>query len=220
MSREIRKVPRDWEHPKEFHTPLEGGFEKRFKPLLDRNFEQDAREWWTNAVAWQTAQDTGDLSGLDDWNQEHWNGDYWPEEEGRNLKEAYPYFWMKDNPPQRGNYRPAWADEERTHYQMYETVSEGTPRSPVFATLQELEDWLIEDGYWEEFDGLRCGAIGLGPNPASRENPGWFSEKCSRKAAKAFCKSKWCPSGIGFGGVYYPGPEGLVAAQKNEGESK
>ncbi len=59
-------------------------------------------------------------------------------------------------------------DGERTHYQVYETVSEGTPMSPVFATKEELIEWLVNDGGQD------------GPH--------------SRKAAEAFVKNEWAPS--------------------------
>jgi len=45
-------------------------------------------------------------------------------------------------------YRPAF-DQEPTHYQVYEDVSEGTPVSPVFATEDELLAWLIGEGHSE-----------------------------------------------------------------------
>jgi hypothetical protein len=48
-----------------------------------------------------------------------------------------------------------WHDKERYHppigasYQVWETVSEGSPISPVFATKDELVTWLISEGYSE-----------------------------------------------------------------------
>ena len=33
-----------------------------------------------------------------------------------------------------------------THFQLYENVSDGTPTSPIFATLEELVDWLRAEG--------------------------------------------------------------------------
>lgn len=48
-------------------------------------------------------------------------------------------------PPEE--YRPAWTEAEATAYQIYETVSEGTPTSPVFESLVALQRWLIEQGY-------------------------------------------------------------------------
>lgn len=41
---------------------------------------------------------------------------------------------------------PDWPDEERTHYQMYESTSEGTPISPPCASEEELADWLVANG--------------------------------------------------------------------------
>ncbi|WP_146208404.1 M20 family metallopeptidase [Cupriavidus plantarum] len=35
----------------------------------------------------------------------------------------------------------------KTAYQVYENVSEGTPVSPVFASLEELMDWLFKQGF-------------------------------------------------------------------------
>lgn len=65
-----------------------------------------------------------------------------------------------------------WSPEEATAYQVYETVSEGTPISPVFKTEEELVQWLVTDA-----DGM---GIGGAPAPMSREaaerwvrGPGW-----------------------------------------------
>ena len=54
-----------------------------------------------------------------------------------------------EGPPDPEYYRPAWS-EEPTAYQMYETVSEGTPVSPVFLTVDELRTWLLEQGHSEK----------------------------------------------------------------------
>ena len=40
---------------------------------------------------------------------------------------------------------PAWPAKERTHYQMYENTSEGTPISPVCETPEELARWLADN---------------------------------------------------------------------------
>lgn len=65
-------------------------------------------------------------------------------------------------------YVPVWPEGTATHYQIYETVSEGTPVSPVFTSLEDMEDWLVNDG--------------------GRDG------KVSRKAACNFCQSGWAPS--------------------------
>ena len=41
---------------------------------------------------------------------------------------------------------PSWPEEERTHYQMYETTSEGTPISGVFESPELLAHWLADEG--------------------------------------------------------------------------
>lgn len=40
--------------------------------------------------------------------------------------------------PDASDYMPDWPEAERTHYQMYENTSEGTPISPVMATPEDL----------------------------------------------------------------------------------
>lgn len=47
--------------------------------------------------------------------------------------------------PRLEDYMPNWNPEEATHLMMYETVSEGTPISPAFATPEELAKWLAKN---------------------------------------------------------------------------
>ena len=51
--------------------------------------------------------------------------------------------WLGDEPDSK-DYMPSWTAEECTHYQMYESVSEGTPISPVLPTPEKLADWLAQ----------------------------------------------------------------------------
>lgn len=52
--------------------------------------------------------------------------------------------------PDPAYYRP-WTDEEATWFQVWETVSEGTPVTPAFSTKEELVDYLVKHGdFWEE----------------------------------------------------------------------
>ena len=46
--------------------------------------------------------------------------------------------------PIRAADMPDWPAAERTHFQMYETISEGTPVSPVCATAEELASWMAD----------------------------------------------------------------------------
>ena len=70
------------------------------------------------------------------------------------LHEHFPYLaeeideglhdgWLKNEPPHFGiAVMPQWPKHERTHLQMYETCTEGTPISPVRETPEELARWL------------------------------------------------------------------------------
>ena len=122
MGREIRTVPADWVHPKDERTG-------RYKPLHDQSFREAAEEWVTGFEEWRTGTHKDfKKHGVD-----------------------YPYFWQwEGDPPDEEYYRPDWPEETRTHFQVYETVSEGTPVSPVFATKGEIADWAVAQGHSRE----------------------------------------------------------------------
>ena len=48
--------------------------------------------------------------------------------------------------PRPEEYMPEWPASERTHYQMYETCTEGTPLSPPMATPEALAHYLAQTG--------------------------------------------------------------------------
>jgi len=101
MSRELRKVPENWEHPKDYKgdcVPLNCGYR-------------------------------ADLA------------DFAKKIEELGLEEAIEYF---GGAPLKDNYMPEWPEEEKTHFMMYETCSEGTPISPVFDNTDELAHWLAD----------------------------------------------------------------------------
>ena len=119
MGREIRRVPAGWQHPVD-HAG-------RYKPMYDQAYADAAAEWWRNALLWSKG--------------EH------PDQLGNDVTKKYLYYWeWSGNPPDEEYYRPAF-EGEPTHYQIYETVSEGTPVSPVFETKDELAAWLVTEGY-------------------------------------------------------------------------
>ena len=160
MGREIRRVPADWEHPKVSKLDRQTrSMVEDYQPLFDRSFSEEAREWMDKAIAW--------YKGVDPDCAEH--------------KATHPFYWQwAGMPPDPAYYRPEWTSEP-THYQVYETVSEGTPVTPHFATKAELIDWLVKHG--DEWDQRR------GHGEWSREN------------AKAFVEREWAPSMILAGGV-------------------
>ncbi len=68
---------------------------------------------------------------------------------------TYEDFWGEPPEPNDPTLRPEY-EEEPTWFQVYETVSEGTPVTPPFATEQELSDYLVRHNYGtqEQIDAL------------------------------------------------------------------
>jgi hypothetical protein len=119
MGREIRRVPKDWQHPVD-----ENG---QYIPLYDQDYESVAAQWLDDCRCWEDGTH-GDLEGR-------------PE-----LKQEYPHWWdWEGPPPEKEQYRAVFADAPC--YQIYETVSEGTPVSPVFDAPPELVEWLVSQEY-------------------------------------------------------------------------
>lgn len=124
MGREVRRVPEGWDHPRDKQG--------RLIPLLDESFAAAAADWKERFTAWESR--TGD-----DWER----AALYYAEAGR----APGEFWEWDgDPPDRDRHRPDWPEETRTHWQMYETTSEGTPISPVCATKEECARWCADHG--------------------------------------------------------------------------
>ena len=116
MSRDVRMVPKNWNHPKN-----ERG---RYIPLLDGDFENKIKEWNEGKEEW----DSGIFP------------DYASEE-----SRTQSYEEWAGRVPNPDHYMPKFKDEIATHYMMYETTSEGTPISPAFETKEELAKWLYEN---------------------------------------------------------------------------
>jgi hypothetical protein len=134
MGREIRKVPPNWQHPKVETLRFTVGRELRYidapQPMYDRDYEDAAREWIDAFVKWHVAKEYDSCADDDD--------------------KQKPYWEWEGNPPNRQYYRP-WKSEDATWFQLWETVTEGTPVSPPFETLEELTSYLAEHGdYWDQ----------------------------------------------------------------------
>lgn len=133
--------------------------------MFDKPFELVAREWLDNAIAWDKGKDP----------------------DCEEYKPGYPFYWQwAGNPPDAKYYRPNWREETRTHYQMYETTSEGTPLSPVMESPEVLARWLTDN------NASACGNEG-----ASYE--GWLR----------VCKGGYAPSMVINNGVLKSGVDGL-----------
>jgi len=120
MGRECRRVPRWWQHPRDETGDL--------IPLLSGSFSIESKTWKEHYEKWQ--------QGL-----RHEDDKWIPIEE----KNKCSYDEWHGPAPKEEDYMPDWREEEKTHYQMYEDTSEGTPISPVMATPEELARWLVDN---------------------------------------------------------------------------
>ena len=128
MGREVRKVPENWNHPKD-----EKG---SFVPLYSGAgvaFAKAESDWNEGYAMWQ--------KGLC---ESYRDDDKWEpiEEKYKNMR----FTEYHGGRPSPDDYMPDWPDEVATHFMMYEDTSEGTPISPAFATPEELAKWLTETG--------------------------------------------------------------------------
>lgn len=128
MGREVRRVPADWQHPKnDVPDHRLGMMVSRYKPLHPgEDYQPRVDEWDDECAKWKKG----------------WRPDYCDDAESR----AMTYEQWSGQRPHRDDYMPDWPVEQRTHYMMYETTSEGTPKSPAFATPEELARWLADTG--------------------------------------------------------------------------
>lgn len=124
MGREVRRVPADWQHP----TRPNGDH----IPLFDGPFAADAAKWDEAAAKW------------DDGFQRGYGSDPWVPRGDAALECATYADWNGERPVE-SDYMPDWFDEQRTHFQMYENTSEGTPISPVMESPEALARWLVDN---------------------------------------------------------------------------
>jgi hypothetical protein len=120
MEFEIRRVPKNWQHPKRW--------DGRLKPQHDEDFDTACERWKAGFLAWER-RDAAYFHFQDTWMFDR-GGEYWE---------------YVGNPPDRDFFHPYWPDAERTHFQMYEILSEGTPISPVMGSPEALARWLAEN---------------------------------------------------------------------------
>lgn len=121
MGREIRRVPPDWEHPKDD--------DDNYIPLFDIDYQSAAEEWIKKLNEFEAMT---------------------PDEKKKEYG-GYQYYWEYDYPPEIDCHRKRrFNDGEATAYQIYETVSDGTPISPVFPNVDDMRTWLISQGYSEK----------------------------------------------------------------------
>lgn len=163
MGREVRRVPPHWVQPvwtkDDAPRPELVGRERSFYP--------DHIE--TALADWLKTFDRIRRGDLQDYESKYYSGP------------AGLAHWLQDERgPDPAYYRP-WKDEEATWVQLWQTVSEGTPVSPAFATEEELIQYLAVNGdFWDQ---------NRDRNTVQRRMKGWGEER-----ARAFVKAGWSPS--------------------------
>lgn len=120
MGRQIRMVPPNWEHPKKYFV----GGRYDYDPKHGESYEEACEEWIKGFESWQRGERPKHCS-----------------EENSKL-----YYWDWDSMPPDKDCYVDYEGAEPTWYQVYETVSEGTPVSPPFETQEELIQYLADNG--------------------------------------------------------------------------
>jgi len=122
MGREVRMVPADWEHPEDRNG---------YRGLHRQSYNEALADWNLNKAKW----DEGLVPSYTRDNE-------WVPRDATMIWTFEEYCGRRPSPY---DYMPDWKPEERTHFMMYETTTEGTPISPAFATAEELARWLTDN---------------------------------------------------------------------------
>lgn len=141
MGIEVRRVTPDWGHPTKQARERDSGciaYQPErdwdmWQPQHDQDWLTAFREWWVGSVKWWLAKWLSLPFVLLGWMKRPpggWTYSSYAEEYG----ECPPYWGSMYR-------RERWKKGDRTHIQLYETVSEGTPISPHFETSDELAKW-------------------------------------------------------------------------------
>lgn len=183
MGRELRRVPPNWEHPKrERYGRVD------YAPMHERSFKRAAKEWDAENRLWQKGKHPDQLDGSasDCEFFEEWHG-----------QRPDPTYYVPYDP-----------EDKRlcTWYQLYETVSEGTPVTPAFEKPEDLVEYLTTKGdFWQQNDKATGRATFRGEN-------------YSRKAAENMVfGSGWAPSGVFTDGQFLSGTEAMPMLKQTKG---
>jgi hypothetical protein len=186
MGREIRMVPPNWNHPV---VDLHHG--EGFQPMFDETFAEAMKEWKEGFAEWESGK----------------RPSYFINDEDSKDMEYHEY---SGGPPNRKYYRP-WKDEEATWYQVWETVSEGTPVTPPFATKEELIEYLVANGdFWDQERRKRRSER----YPVAMNCDPW-----PRQQAEAFVNGPgWAPSAVITSAGMMSGVEAVAVQIKSKSE--
>jgi len=173
MSREIRRVPANWQHPKGIYKRIDSGcyvFKEEYRPMNQgthedaiKSFEENVKEWMDGWRLWSQGLylDYGSkkkvpiAKKLKEWEQDlieerkkyKYTDDYRAAEMMKYRTGICSWEDVNGDLPRYPNpddYMP-----EGDWWQVFEEVSEGTPITPPFATAEELIDWMASNkDFW------------------------------------------------------------------------
>ena len=115
MGRQIRFVPANWEHPK--------NKEGEYIPLFAASFTEALEAWEKGKALWKSGFYESSITGV---------------RPKQNDELEYTWEEWTSEKPLHDDYMPEFSEAEKTHIQLYENTTEGTPLSPVFKK-DELE---------------------------------------------------------------------------------
>jgi hypothetical protein len=130
--RQLRRVPKDWQHPRytieDAPDPSEVG---EYKPLIDgRQLARDLQKWDEGAAQWDRGFVRAELP------TERWRP--------RGEEEYGTYADYEGERPKPDDYTPDWPESQRTHWMLYYVTTGGTPLSPAFPSAEQLARWLSD----------------------------------------------------------------------------
>lgn len=193
MGREIRRVPPSWSHPTEmrFCWAMKIGWTKKlsYVALHNQTHAEALEEWEADKAKWEAGERPSYAS---------------PE------TTFAEYYGERPNPD---HYQP-FTDEEATWFQLWETVSEGTPVSPPFATVDELAAYLAEWGdFWDQSRAVEAmPAHEVERLLVATDHKHEFKAGWGRERADAFCQTGWAPSMMVRNGEILTNPGDMVSA--------
>ncbi len=193
MGREIRRVPPNWSHP----TQMRFCFEPR--------------KGYTKKLSYRAMLPTPHAEALSEWQAEKRKWDAGERPSYCSADTTFTEYFGDE--PIAEHYVPFSADDA-TWFQLWETVSEGTPTSPPFETLDELAAYLAEWGdFWDQSRAVE----GMPVREIERllvesDHKYEFKAGWGRERADAFCRSGWAPSMVIRGGEVLTNPGDMVAA--------
>lgn len=156
MASELRRVHKDWQHPKK---------DGEYVRLFGGSWSANARRWDARKARWD-AGERPDYAGPEHTtlSYEDWDG-------------ARPFV---------DEYMPDWPMAERTHFQLYECVTEGTPVSPVFDSVEAMIRWHADQG-----EDLASLLRGLESDLNKRERRDAFSADPSARITQQVIDDAW-----------------------------